>query len=133
MIESRGVAPTVGLAFVNVETSKALLCEICDSQTYVRTLHMLSVYAPTEILVVSTAAQPKTKLFSIIEGNLNDIGSTMILLDRKYWAETTGMDYIRKLAFREDVETVRISLHEKYFAICCLAAVCYQCHRALDL
>jgi len=94
---------------------------------------MLSVYAPTEILVVSTAAQPKTKLFSILEDNLDDIGSTMILLDRKYWAETTGVEYIQQLAFREDVETVKISLHEKYFAICCLAAVCYEFYRLAEL
>lgn len=34
--ESRGISPTVGLAFVNVSTSEAVLYQICDSQTYLK-------------------------------------------------------------------------------------------------
>jgi DNA mismatch repair protein MSH4 len=107
--ESRGISPTIGLAFVNLDTGEAVLCQICDSQTYVRTIHKLKVYGPSEILIVATAASPKSKLFSIIEENLEDIGSKLTLLDRRYWAETTGFEYIRSLAFKDDV--------------CCIAAV----------
>jgi DNA mismatch repair protein MSH4 len=121
--ESRGISPTVGLAFVNLDTGEAVLCQICDSQTYVRTIHKLKVYGPTEILIVSTAASPKSKLFSIIEENLDDIDSKLTLLDRRYWAETTGYDYIQTLAFKEDVEAIKISLTGNYYAVCCIAAV----------
>src|SRR5689334_14924989 len=58
--ESRGISPTVGLAFVNLDTAEAVLCQICDSQTFVRTVHKLKVYGPSEILVVSTATSPKS-------------------------------------------------------------------------
>lgn len=121
--ESRGIAPTVGLAFVNLDTCEAVLCQICDSQTYVRTLHKLHVYSPSEILIMSTAANPKSKLFSIIEENLDNLDSSVTLLDRRYWAETTGLDYIKELAFVEDVEAIKVSIAGNYFAVCCIAAV----------
>ncbi|EUC33202.1 hypothetical protein COCCADRAFT_36960 [Bipolaris zeicola 26-R-13] len=120
--ESRGISPTVGLAFVNLDTAEAVLCQICDSQTFVRTVHKLRVYGPSEILIVSTAASPKSKLFSIIEENLEDIGSKLTLLDRRYWAESTGYEYIQTLAFKEDVEAIQISVAGNYYAVCCIAA-----------
>ncbi|KAI4699610.1 hypothetical protein J4E81_004637 [Alternaria sp. BMP 2799] len=120
--ESRGISPTVGLAFVNLDTAEAVLCQICDSQTFVRTVHKLKVYGPSEILIVSTAASPKSKLFSIVEENLEDIGSKLTLLDRRYWAESTGYEYIQSLAFREDVEAIKISVTGNYYAVCCIAA-----------
>lgn len=123
VIESRGVSPTVGLAFVNVDTCEVVLCEICDSQTYVHTVHKLQVYSPTEILLVSTSAHPKSKLFSIIEEEIDDIDGAITLVDRRYWSETAGMDYVQELAFRENVEVIKTVLHEKYFAVCCLSAV----------
>lgn len=121
--ESRGISPTVGLAFVNLDTLEAVLCQICDSQTYVRTIHKLSVYGPSEILIVSTAASPKSKLFSIIEENLDALDSNMTLLDRRYWAESAGLEYIQQLAFADDVEAIKISVGGNYFAVCCIAAV----------
>ncbi|CAN9393864.1 unnamed protein product [Alternaria alternata] len=120
--ESRGISPTVGLAFVSLDTAEAVLCQICDSQTFVRTVHELKVYGPSEILIVSTAASPRSKLFSIIEENLEDIGSKLTLLDRRYWAESTGYEYIQSLAFKEDVEAIKVSVTGNYYAVCCMAA-----------
>lgn len=121
--ESRGISPTVGLAFVNLDTGEAILCQISDSQTYVRTLHKLRVLGPTEILIVSTASSPKSKLFSIIEENLEDIQSTLTLLDRRYWAEATGQEYIQQYALKDEVEGIKIATTGKYYAVCCIAAV----------
>jgi DNA mismatch repair protein MSH4 len=126
--ESRGISPTVGIAFVNLDTGEAVLCQICDSQTYVKTVHKLIVYGPSEILIVSTAASPKSKLFSIIEENLEIIESELTLLDRRYWAESAGYDYIQSLAFPEDVEAIKTSVKGNYYAVCSIAAV-----RALPL
>ena len=120
--ESRGIAPTVGLAFVNMDTGEAVLCQISDSQTYVRTIHKLKVYEPSELLIVSTAANPKSKLFSIIEENTSTVVSSIKLLNRKYWAEATGLEYIQQLAFSEDVEALKVSVDGNYFAVCCIAA-----------
>lgn len=122
--ESRGISPTVGLAFVNLDTGEAVLCQINDSQTYVRTMHKVRVYCPSEILIVRTASSPKSKLYSIIEEGGDDIGYKITLLDRRYWADSAGYDYIQTLAFKEDIEAIRISVQGNYYAICCVAAVC---------
>ena len=119
--ESRGLSPIVGLAFVNLSTTEAVLCQISDNQTYVKTLHKLFCLEPTEVLIMSTAAQPKSKLYSFIESNLSHIHINPI--DRKYWAETTGMDYIQQLAFRQDLEALKVAVEGNYYAICCIAAV----------
>ena len=117
--ESRGVSPVVGLAFVNLTTTEAVLCQITDSQTYVRTLHKLAVYDPTEILLSNTTAQPRSKLYSFIE----QAGHNITVMDRKYWSEITGMEYIRNLALKKDVEAIKVSLGGNFYATCCFAAV----------
>jgi DNA mismatch repair protein MSH4 len=71
---------------------------------------------------MATAASPKTKLFSIIEENLELIDSKLTILDRRYWAESTGYEYIQSLAFAEDVEAIKVSVSGKYYAVCCIAA-----------
>ena len=120
--ESRGISPTVGLAFVNLSTTEAVLSQIADSQTYVRTLHKLRVLEPSEIFVPNTAVAPaKSKLIQILESNL-DFEAPMTPLSRRYWDEGAGNDYIEQLAFKEDVEAIKVSVGGNYFATCCLAA-----------
>ena len=120
--ESRGISPTIGLAFVNVSTTEAVICQIVDNATYVRTLHKLTVFEPSEIIFPNTAITPvKSKLYSIVEANIPDleIGTA----DRRFWAENPGVDYIQNLAFREDVEAIKVAIEGNYYATCCLAAV----------
>lgn len=116
--ESRGISPTVGLAFVNLSTSEAVLCQICDSQTYARTVQKLTVFDPTEILFMRTAKE--SKLYAIVEANLQTRATAV---DRRYWAETTGHEYVDQLALKDDLESIKMSLEGNYFAACCLAAV----------
>lgn len=121
--ESRGVSPTVGLAFVNVSTGEAVLSQICDNQFYVRTILKLQVFEPTEILLVNTSGPPniKSKMYSLIEEGV--IGSRIVCADRRYWSESAGMDYIQQLAFPQDVEAIKVVIGGNFYATCCLAAV----------
>ena len=120
--ESRGISPTVGLAFVNLSTTEAVLCQIADNQTYVRTLHKLHILEPSEIFIPNTAAGPtKSKLVQVLETNL-DFEAPLTPLSRRYWDETSGNEYIEQLAFVEDVEAIKVSIGGNYFATCCLAA-----------
>ena len=121
--ESRGISPVVGLAFVNLSTTEAVLCQISDNQTFTRTIHKLVVYEPTELLFMTTAAQPKSKLYTIVELNIPNLRITVI--DRKYWSETTGLGYIQQLAFKQDVEAIKVSVGGNFYATCCIAAVCF--------
>jgi DNA mismatch repair protein MSH4 len=121
--EARGVSPTVGLAFVNISTGEAVLSQICDNQFYVRTCHKIQVFEPTEILIMCTSSSPntKSKMYNILEEEV--IGSRITALDRKYWSENAGLDYIQQLAFSKDMEAIKVAIGGNYFATCCLAAV----------
>ncbi|KAE8381102.1 muts domain V-domain-containing protein [Aspergillus bertholletiae] len=117
--ESRGISSTVGLTFINLSTAEAVLCQICDSQTYVKTVTKIGVFEPTEILFMNTAKD--SKLFYIIQGNIPE--TTVTFLDRRDWSEKTGYEYVDRLAFPEDIKSIKITLGGNYFAACCFAAV----------
>lgn len=121
--ESRGVSPTVGLAFVNLSTSEAVLCQICDSNTYARAINKLAVFEPTELLIMNTPSARQTMLYDTIRTNIPDLIISSI--DRRYWSDRASQEYVDKLAFPEELESIRGSLESHYFAACCLAAVHY--------
>ncbi|GKZ43063.1 mutS protein msh4 [Aspergillus brasiliensis] len=117
--ESRGVSTTVGLAFVNLATAETVLCQICDSQTYVKTVTKIGVFEPTEILFASSVKE--SKLSHIIQEKFRDTSFTF--LDRRFWSERAGHEYVERLAFTGDVEPIKIVLGGNYYAACCFAAV----------
>ncbi|KKA16378.1 DNA mismatch repair protein [Rasamsonia emersonii CBS 393.64] len=117
--ESRGVSPTVGLAFVNLSTSEAVLCQICDSQSYVKTINKIGVFEPSELIFMNTATQ--SKLYCIVQENFPAL--TITCIDRRYWSDRAAHDYVEMLAFPEEIESIRVSMEGHYFAACCLAAV----------
>ncbi|EPS44503.1 hypothetical protein H072_1502 [Dactylellina haptotyla CBS 200.50] len=120
--ESRGVIAQVGLAFMNISTAECILSEICDSQTYVRTLHKLAVLDPLEILIPENLIQNRSsKLPGIIEENLP--GARVASLPRKYYNERVGSDFISRLSFKSETEAVQIALSGKDLAISAAAAV----------
>jgi DNA mismatch repair protein MSH4 len=121
--EARGISPTVGLAFINISTGEAVISQICDNQFYARTLNKLQVFDPSEILIVSTSGppNPKSKMYQVVEENI--LGARIITVDRKYWSEIAGLEYIQQLAFLEDVEAIKVAIGGNYFATCCFAAV----------
>ena len=118
--ESRGLSPVVGLAFLNTFTAEAVLCQISDNQLLERTINKIGVYDPSEVMFMNTSAQPKSKLYSTVETQL-DI--PIRVADRKYWSESSGLEYIQQLAYKQDVEALKVSLGGNFYATCCLAAV----------
>ena len=119
--ESRGISPTVGLAFVNISTTEAVLCQIVDNQFFEKSLTKILAFQPTEILFASTAAQPKSTLYSTVELNVPE--TQLTTMDRKYWAESDGAEYIQNLAFVAEVEAIKVAIGGNFFAVCCFAAV----------
>ncbi|CAZ85019.1 unnamed protein product [Tuber melanosporum] len=119
--ESRGVSATIGLCFVNTATGECVLSEICDTQTYVRTMQKLTVFDPTEILVSPAAvAPPKSTLLSIIEDYVP--GATITEVPRRYFNERSGHDYIQQLAFPDEVTGIKVAISGKFYAISAAAA-----------
>lgn len=127
--EARGIAPSVGIAFINVSTGEAVLSQICDNQSYVKTIHKLTVFEPSRILIVSTACppHPKSCLCSTIEEELP--GVPVVPLNRKYWSESAGLDFLHALAFKEDIEAIKVAIEGNFYATCSFSAVCSYRHR----
>ena len=128
MSESRGISPVVGLAFVNLTTSEAVLCQISDNQTYTKTMHKLWVFDPSEILFMNTAAQLTSQLHSAVENHRPRLlpRARVVTLDRKYWSETLGQEFLHTLAFKQDVEALKVSSGGNFYATCSFAAVCHR-------
>ncbi len=121
--ESRGISPIIGLSFVNLTTSEAVLCQFADTQTYARTCHKIKVFDPSEILYMSTADE--TKLIPLLKENLqvDTSGISMTSVDRRYWSESVGFEYVQRLALPDDLESLKVSVAGNYFATCCFSAV----------
>lgn len=123
--EARGLPPTIGLSFLNITTSEAVLCQFADTQTYARTCHKIAVFCPSDVLYADTTVD--SNLVSIISENLkvesNDVAMTG--LPRKYWCDGRGHEYIQRLAFPDDVESLKTLAGGNFFATCCFAAVCH--------
>ncbi|PHH66756.1 hypothetical protein CDD81_5888 [Ophiocordyceps australis] len=121
--ESRSVTPSVGIAFVNVSLGEVVLSQICDNQSYVRTIHKLQIASPSRIVFVSTACPPmgQSVLYALVRELVSEAHCDSF--DRSAWSEHSGLDYIQTLAFPADVGPVKVALQGKYYAICSLAAV----------
>ena len=123
VVESRGFSPIVGLSFLNLSTSEAILCQFADTQTYARTCHKIKVFSPSEILYHSSATD--SKLTQIVHDNLEVEQHEILMtnLDRKYWTEISGHEYVQQLAFPDDIDTLIKTLSGNYYAACCFGAV----------
>ncbi|KAJ6028775.1 hypothetical protein N7540_004351 [Penicillium herquei] len=127
--ESRGISSTVGLAFVNLATAEVVLCQFCDSPTYVKAVTKIAVFEPSEILFMSTAND--SKLRRMIQENLSY--PIFTFLDRRYWSDKTGLEYLNRLAFPDDADSLKLALGGNYFAACCFAAVLKYVESELQL
>jgi DNA mismatch repair protein MSH4 len=107
------------MAFVNLVTAEAVLCQICDSQTYIKTVTKLGVFEPSDILFMNTAKESKFRY--IVQENLP--GPILTFLDRRCWSDKTAHEYIDHLAFPEETDSLKLILGGHYFAACCFAAV----------
>jgi DNA mismatch repair protein MSH4 len=118
--ESRGISSTVGLAFVNLATAEVVLCQICDGQTYAKTVTKLGVFEPSEILFMNTAKE--STLRYIVQENLPD--PIFTFLDRKCWSDKAAYEYLDRLAFPDELDSLKATLGGNFFAASSFAAVC---------
>ncbi|KAF5971216.1 hypothetical protein FBULB1_9356 [Fusarium bulbicola] len=121
--EARGVSPAVGIAFVNVSLGEAVISQICDNQSYVKTIHKIQLSAPSRILFMTTACPPNnpSSLFSLVQDLVPDV--QIDALERSAWSETEGLEYIHNLAFKDDIEPLKVATKGKFYAISSLAAL----------
>ncbi|KAM3551814.1 hypothetical protein ARSEF4850_007691 [Beauveria asiatica] len=121
--EARGVSPSVGIAFVNTSLGEAILSQICDNQSYVKTLHKIRINWPSRIICLAQGTRP-TGLMSLLRTMFADI--PIDVTDRSFWSETKGIEYINKLAFETDIQPIQVAIQGKYYAVSALAAAMAQ-------
>ena len=51
------------------------------------------------------------------------MGPELVPVDRRYWSEAAGLEYIQNLAFKEDAEAVKVAIEGNFYATCSFAAV----------
>ena len=113
----------MGVAFVNVSLGEVTLSQICDNQSYVKTIHKLQMMSPSRVVFMSTACPPNrpSTLFLLIQELVPE--AKIDSFDRSAWSETSGLEYLRKLAFENDVEPLKVATQGKYYAISSFSAV----------
>lgn len=122
--EARGVTPTVGIAAVDLSLGEVTLSQICDNQSYVRTIHKLQLACPSRIVFMPSACSPNepSTFFSLVQRLIPE--AEMSSHDRSAWSESAGIEYIEHLAPEGDIGSIKVAIQGKYYAICCFSAVC---------
>lgn len=121
--ESRGVTPTVGIAMVNLSLGEVTLSQICDNQSYVRTIHKLQLASPSQIVFMPSACPPNqpSTFFSLVERLIPEM--EIASHERSAWSESAGIEYMEDLALEGDTGPLKVAIQGKYYAVCCFSAV----------
>uniref|UniRef100_A0A8D0GST3 MutS protein homolog 4 n=1 Tax=Sphenodon punctatus TaxID=8508 RepID=A0A8D0GST3_SPHPU len=120
VIEGRGLARgEVGMASIDLKNPEVVLSQFADNTTYAKVITKLKILTPLEIIMSNTACDTgnATKLFSLITENFKNVTFTSV--QRKYFSESKGLEYIEQLCTSE-FSTVLMEVQSKYY---CLAAV----------
>ncbi|XP_028588893.2 mutS protein homolog 4 isoform X5 [Podarcis muralis] len=123
VIEGRGLARgEVGMASIDLKNPEVVLSQFADNTTYAKVITKLRILAPLEIIMSNTACDTgnATKLFSLITENFKNV--TFTTVQRKYFHETKGLEYIEQLCIPE-FSTVLMEVQSKYYCLAAVAAV----------
>ncbi|KAJ2893500.1 hypothetical protein MKZ38_008521 [Zalerion maritima] len=131
--EARGSCPEVGMALFNLTTNEVFLTQMGDSQFYTRTMHKLQIYKPEKILMNfnDNVASNKSTLYGIIQSELSE--TAVISLNRKYYSERTGREYMNQLALKSDLKALNVSTEGKFYSIASFAALMRYLELELNL
>ncbi|XP_077784698.1 mutS protein homolog 4 isoform X4 [Podarcis muralis] len=117
VIEGRGLARgEVGMASIDLKNPEVVLSQFADNTTYAKVITKLRILAPLEIIMSNTACDTgnATKLFSLITENFKNV--TFTTVQRKYFHETKGLEYIEQLCIPE-FSTVLMEVQSKFGVI----------------
>ncbi|KAK1793600.1 hypothetical protein P4O66_011973, partial [Electrophorus voltai] len=119
VVEGRGLARgEIGMSSINLNSPELVLSQFADTGTYAKVITKLHTLMPLEILMPDTASEKGqgTKLYNLITENFPSVAFTAI--QRKYFNEKKGLEYIQQLCAAE-FSTVVMEVQTKYY---CLAA-----------
>ncbi|XP_077981944.1 mutS protein homolog 4-like [Glandiceps talaboti] len=123
IVEGRGQAKgEIGMASIDLKKPELIVSQFSDSQAYVRVMTKLQILEPLEILMPNTACESgnMTKLFKLISDQFQN--TNMSTVQRKYFNETKGLQYIKHLCVPE-YKTVEMEVSSKYYCLATTAAL----------
>nr|XP_040055241.1 mutS protein homolog 4 isoform X1 [Gasterosteus aculeatus aculeatus] len=123
VVEGRGLARgEIGMASLNLKCPELVLSQFSDTGAYAKVITKIHIMVPLEILMPDTASEKGkgTKLFSLITENFPGVAFTAI--QRKYFNERKGLEYIQQLCAPE-YGTVLMEVQAKYYCLAAAAAL----------
>ncbi|XP_023272955.1 mutS protein homolog 4 [Seriola lalandi dorsalis] len=123
VVEGRGLARgEIGMASLNLKCPELVLSQFADTGTYAKVVTKIHILLPLEILMPDTASEKGkgTKLFNLITENFPGVSFTAI--QRKYFNERKGLEYIQQLCAPE-FGTVLMEVQAKYYCLAAAAAL----------
>ncbi|XP_035747634.1 mutS protein homolog 4 [Egretta garzetta] len=123
VVEGRGLARgEVGMASIDLKNPEVILSQFADNTTYAKVITKLKILTPLEIIMSNTAcdAGNTTKLFSLITEHFKNV--TFTTVQRKYFNETKGLEYIEQLCASE-FSTIFMEVQSKYYCLAAAAAL----------
>ncbi|KAL6904249.1 muts domain V domain-containing protein [Trichoderma evansii] len=131
--ESRGVTPTVGIAMINLSLGEVTLSQICDNQSYVRTIHKLQLASPSRIVFMPSACPPNqpSTFFSLVEQLIPEV--EIASHERSAWSESAGIEYMEDFALEGDIGPLKVATQGKYYAVCCFSAAMKYIDRQFNI
>ncbi|KAM4724327.1 mutS protein homolog 4 [Anableps anableps] len=123
VVEGRGLARgEIGMASIDLKCPELVLSQFADTGTYAKVITRIHILMPVEILMPDTASEKGkgTKLFKLITENFPGVNLTAI--QRKYYNEKKGLEYIQQLCAPE-FGTVLMEVQAKYYCLATAAAL----------
>ncbi|XP_064929347.1 mutS protein homolog 4 isoform X4 [Columba livia] len=123
VVEGRGLARgEVGMASIDLKNPEMILSQFADNTTYAKVITKLKILTPLEIIMSNTACDTgnTTKLFSLITEHFKNV--TFTTVQRKYFNETKGLEYIEQLCASE-FSTIFMEVQSKYYCLAAAAAL----------
>ncbi|XP_021500130.2 mutS protein homolog 4 [Meriones unguiculatus] len=123
VVEGRGLARgEIGMASIDLKSPQIMLSQFADNTTYAKVITKLKVLSPLEIIMSNTACVVgnSTKLFTLITENFKNVNFTTV--QRKYFNETKGLEYIEQLCTAE-FSSVLMEVQSRYYCLAAAAAL----------
>ncbi|XP_071668904.1 mutS protein homolog 4 isoform X7 [Patagioenas fasciata] len=110
------------MASIDLKNPEMLLSQFADNTTYAKVITKLKILTPLEIIMSNTACDigNTTKLFSLITEHFKNV--TFTTVQRKYFNETKGLEYIEQLCASE-FSTIFMEVQSKYYCLAAAAAL----------
>ncbi|XP_032883746.1 mutS protein homolog 4 [Amblyraja radiata] len=123
VVEGRGLARgEIGMASLDLKTPELILSQFADNTTYAKVITKLQILSPLEIIMPNTTCDKGggTKLFTLVTENFKNVALSTV--QRKYFNETKGLEYIEQLCTPE-FSTVLMEVQMKYYSLAAAAAL----------